>query len=136
MPEGALSQLLLTSLAYLNQQITAATLIPEDSSTKSGGGTWLSELYFRLLKLPSSNPVTSLLMTLLNAHSTFLKNQRDAHLQLIVHMMSKSVSLLSLKVANQASPYEYRTNALKVLKFYLMGYRMQAKYFTDNCDTY
>jgi hypothetical protein len=27
-------------------------------------------------------------------------------------------------------------NALKVLKFYLMGYRMQAKYFTDNCDTY
>jgi hypothetical protein len=80
LPEGALSQLLLTSLAYLNQQITAATLIPEDSSTKSGGGTWLSELYFRLLKLPSSNPVTQLLMTLLNAHNTFLKSQRDAHL--------------------------------------------------------
>ena len=51
-------------------------------------------------------------------------------------MMSKSVSLLSSKVANQASPYEYRINALKVLNFYLMGYRMQAKYFTDNCDTY
>ena len=51
-------------------------------------------------------------------------------------MMSKSVSLLSSKVANQASPYEYRMNALRVLKFYLLGYRMQAKYFTDNCDTY
>jgi hypothetical protein len=101
-----------------------------------GGGTWISELYFRLLKLPTSNPVTSLLMTLLNAHNTFLKSQRDAHLQLMVHMMSKSVSLLSLKVANQASPYEYRKNALKILKFYLLGYRMQAKYFTDNCETY
>lgn len=93
-------------------------------------------MYSRLLKLPFSNPVTLLIQTILNAHITFQKTQKDAHLQLLVHLMSQSVDILSQKTAKKTNPFEHRSNALRILKFYLFGYRMQAKYFTDGCENY
>jgi hypothetical protein len=135
LPETLLSPVFTASLAYLTQQQLAASLLSDPSTTPTSG-TWLSKLYTRLLKLPMSHPVTVLLQTILNAHNTFQKSQKDAHLQLIVHLMSHSVGILSQKVGKKNSPYEYRMNALKILRFFLFGYRMQARYFTDQCENY
>ena len=88
-----------------------------------------------MLKLPLSRPVTNALLTLLNAHNTFMRGQKEAHLQLLVHMMEEHIRVLGGKLAKR-SGWEYRGNALKVMRFYLMGYRMQARYFTQMVDKY
>ena len=47
--------------------------------------------------------------------------------------MSSSIATLMSKLAKNNG---FRQNALNILKFFVFGYRMQAKYFTDYSDTY
>lgn len=59
---------------------------------------WQAKLIHRLLKLPLSNVVTNIVLSLLNAHRSYMSQQATAHLQLLVHLMSDAMNTLTSKL--------------------------------------
>jgi hypothetical protein len=95
----------------------------------------VAKLYQRLLKLPLSKSVTTVVFALLNAHHTFMREDRASHLQLLVHLSQSSVDQLTAKLVKAQTP-EIKANAIALLKFFLLGYTLQPKYFTDHADRF
>ncbi|TNV85471.1 hypothetical protein FGO68_gene12743 [Halteria grandinella] len=138
--DQVISAMITSCLTYINQQENQkATEVKTDDFgmvivEEKKVHNWQAKLIQRLLKLPLSSTVTVILLQLFNAHRSYMIQQRTAHLQLLVHMMSDSVSNLTSKLIKSLSPI-MRLNCLKLLRFFLLGYRMQPSYFLDYCDS-